>query len=631
MKKLATFLIVSVMLYSQVWSQVNVKTAEEAKYQLQTASKNLTSKQVLPNLNKAPGDTLWYEDFGNGFSTNQWTSSGSTPWIYTTQAPGGQYSNNTLPIQSTTTINGFASLRSDFYNTPTPPGGFSIISEYLSSGSITIPSKSSVLVRWQQAFRYCCSAATSIMELQVSVDNINWTSFDVKGVVGPNSLVNIELKEVDISAIASNQTTIYLRFYNDVSHYYWMVDDIALVEGVGSSSNGITIPQTYLYNYPNQGGSYTMIPCAASQSLYPAALVKNESSAPATNLQLKSALVSGANVYYTGASNSVSQLNPNEDSILSMQNPINGQLPQGDYGVVYKTSSDLLSQNINSASYQFSITDTVYARDYGQSTAGVGPGSFVGGNVNGSRIALAYDLFNTETLSSISFYISRDSLNVGASVKVSVRSFDTSASNLNGAFANVVAQNPIPYIIQSTDLGSWVSIPLLPSTAVSAGKYIAVVEQSDGFQNNRELRLGRDVAAETHQSFNKDLISFIYANGGFIPNWGFITSMPMIRLNVKNLSTSGICSPVGIEEANLNAEIQAYPNPTNGQFVIDLPLNGAIQSIAIYGIDGRIVVQKNTPNVNSNINFDLSDYPKGLYFIRMSSNKGVATKKIILQ
>lgn len=631
MKTVAFFLTVLSLSLSPLMSQVNLKQFEVATHQLVAVSVDeIRNKPIINSINKAPGDTLWYEDFGSGFSTNQWTSTGNTPWIYTTQGPGGQYSTNVGPLTSTTNNNGFASLPSDFYNTPTPPGAnFQTINSSISSGSISIPAKSSVLVRFQQTFRYCCNSNTDIFELQVSTDNINWTSFDTKLSVSANSHT-FNLMEIDISSVAANQTSIYLRFYQLATHYYWMVDDIAIVEGQGISNNGITMPDTYLYNYPSQGGSYSMMPCGATNSLYPAARVKNESGINANNVQLKAAVVSGANVYYSGISTSLTQLLPNSDSVLMMQGAVNAQLPQGVYNVVYKTNSSILSQNTNAANYSFTVTDSVYARDYNQPTAEVGPGSFVGGNVNGSRLALSYDLFRSEVLSSISFYVTNNPLNVGAGVKVSVRSFDTTAGSLNAALNTVIAQSANTYVIQTSDLGQWISIPLMNLVTAAPGRYVAVVEQSDGFQNGRELYMGRDVNAENYQSFDKDFISFLYANGGFVPNWGVINTMPMIRLNVATPLT-GVCAPVSLKEEQENSEaFQIQPNPTKGVFNLILPLSSEVSEIIIYGIEGRVVKRLSISNGNSPFRIDMTDQPKGLYFIQSNAHERMITQKVVV-
>ncbi|MCC5923880.1 MAG: hypothetical protein JJT77_08845, partial [Crocinitomicaceae bacterium] len=81
---------------------------------------------------KASGDTIWYEDFGNGLAGNNnsaapaWTTGGQNNiWTVTTQGPQGQFSSPTAEIiQSSTASNGFAMFDSDAAQ-PGQPSTFS--------------------------------------------------------------------------------------------------------------------------------------------------------------------------------------------------------------------------------------------------------------------------------------------------------------------------------------------------------------------------------------------------------------------------------------------------------------------------------------------------------------------------
>lgn len=80
------------------------------------------------NKDKAYGDTLWYEDFANEFSTNVWLSVdySQNGLVCTTTVPGGQYSANTQVINSTTAANGideFTRKQNLFSESPNPSTG----------------------------------------------------------------------------------------------------------------------------------------------------------------------------------------------------------------------------------------------------------------------------------------------------------------------------------------------------------------------------------------------------------------------------------------------------------------------------------------------------------------------------
>ncbi len=84
---------------------------------------------------------------------------------------------------------------------------------------------------------------------------------------------------------------------------------------------------------------------------------------------------------------------------------------------------------------------------------------------------------------------------------------------------------------------------------------------------------------------------------------------------------------VGIEETELTG-VSIYPNPNNGQFVIDLP-NAENVQIEVLTISGQVVYLKQSVNAHNVI--DLSGFDKGIYFVKLSNNKEVANYKVVIQ
>ncbi len=72
--------------------------------------------------------------------------------------------------------------------------------------------------------------------------------------------------------------------------------------------------------------------------------------------------------------------------------------------------------------------------------------------------------------------------------------------------------------------------------------------------------------------------------------------------------------------------IVAYPNPTSGILEVMLPKNNGV--VKVYNMIGEEVANSST---NSNLlKIDLSNQPNGVYFVNVTSNGEVTTKKIIL-
>ena len=83
--------------------------------------------------------------------------------------------------------------------------------------------------------------------------------------------------------------------------------------------------------------------------------------------------------------------------------------------------------------------------------------------------------------------------------------------------------------------------------------------------------------------------------------------------------------PVGIEEHGLN-NVVVYPNPTNAVVQIK---NGEwrMENVQVYDAYGKLL---NTMNVNDHtVTLDLGGYAKGTYFVRVTTERGVVTKRVV--
>ena len=69
-------------------------------------------------------------------------------------------------------------------------------------------------------------------------------------------------------------------------------------------------------------------------------------------------------------------------------------------------------------------------------------------------------------------------------------------------------------------------------------------------------------------------------------------------------------------------DIAIYPNPTNGQITIK---SNNFKKVDIYNINGSLLKTAKTQKI------DLSNFSKGVYFAKVTTNQGTTTKKIILQ
>ena len=93
-------------------------------------------------------------------------------------------------------------------------------------------------------------------------------------------------------------------------------------------------------------------------------------------------------------------------------------------------------------------------------------------------------------------------------------------------------------------------------------------------------------------------------------------------------------TPVGIANINYTlASFVIYPNPTKGVFTINVSnaRENANNKYSIYDVTGRLVSSKDLGKVSNNFSetIDLSSFNSGLYFINLSLDGVISTRKII--
>jgi len=80
----------------------------------------------------------------------------------------------------------------------------------------------------------------------------------------------------------------------------------------------------------------------------------------------------------------------------------------------------------------------------------------------------------------------------------------------------------------------------------------------------------------------------------------------------------------GIPALQNTVEIKLYPNPSSDYVIIDSPV--AISSWTLFDLSGSMLKHS-----DSDLQIQVSDLPAGIYFLRIDTAKGSATKKVIKQ
>ena len=90
--------------------------------------------------------------------------------------------------------------------------------------------------------------------------------------------------------------------------------------------------------------------------------------------------------------------------------------------------------------------------------------------------------------------------------------------------------------------------------------------------------------------------------------------------------------PVGVEESSIfshQSSVKVYPNPASNTISLASPPGIEIISIEIIDIQGKVVMHQKVTNHNHI--FNVSHFPKGIYFIQIHTSKGLEVKKLIIQ
>jgi type IX secretion system substrate protein/NHL repeat-containing protein len=97
-------------------------------------------------------------------------------------------------------------------------------------------------------------------------------------------------------------------------------------------------------------------------------------------------------------------------------------------------------------------------------------------------------------------------------------------------------------------------------------------------------------------------------------------------MNTDTLSVIVVDCTTGIEQfANIN-ELNIYPNPNKGNFVIE-PSSATKQTMQVYDVNGKLVLSQ---SINGKTTIDASSLNEGVYNISLTSGEGVVNKRVVI-
>ena len=483
-----------------------------------------------------------------------------------------------------------------------------------------------------------------LQEVQISTDGMNFVSvgdnmaYSQLTASGGSAYPNPALRQINlVNYLGTTPTTVWIRFswtselnlaitdqyyYNTWIAYGWYIDDVKVIE---SPANRITMEDEVIggfwLDYLNYSAScfnymvgldYSVTPLSQLQNHPYAieALFRNEGTSSQTvNLEYD---VTGT--MYSGSS-LPQVLNPGDSAFLgaSFSPATTGSYTIDIWGVADSAGAGVTSTLSNMETREIQVTDYIYGKDLGVNNSS---SYILGGLEDQNHITTRFEMYADEQLYSLRIYIASDS-DIGAEVKAIIYELDTTSTS-GGVMFLAESDN---YTLTAQDLGSWIDIPFVDPISLING--CAYEFGAVGFQHptleSHVGTSGQSLYNGEHSLFDELGLS---SSSAGTPTWYYITTTPMVRMNFD--PASGV-TPSAIEDFNLN--ISVYPNPSNGQFIIELKKDEKYD-LSIYNLLGQTVFSKTISNLKTNI--DLSYFEKGIYSIVLKANDKTFADRIVI-
>ena len=587
-------------------------------------SEGSSVKNNTTDNDKAPGDVLWSEDFTGGFPAG-WTKGGTTnagaDWMINSAPISAQYTTED-PVVSAS--GGNHMLYFSEIVVPT----FTDHDAWFQTDAITLTGAASYTVKFDQKFRLCCAGAAAL-DVEISSDITfasGVTTYSARGATAINAQSGDDvLQQATYLNITDNwggsTATIYMRFHWNLgaSHYYWMVDDIEIIE---SLDNDMLTFEEY---HGSQGVNYTRIPAAQIQPIDFALKASNVGGVDATNALLTANVNGGAAFTGTSATTTIPALafggllaNSSDSLFVTTQWTPTATPLNSPYTIDLVISSDSVDGNPVDNTFTFmplEIDANIYASDDYSATPGNGGGyndqvtpateDFEAGNY--------FDIVANATLNYMS-------VTVGANA-VAGSIFDLVLYDLtSGSFVQV--DRSAAHIVAAGDIGTEITLQLMGAPMLTAGStYFAAVHGWGA--TGSEFFYGTS-GRSPDNSAPAGATSLIFYPSMSAPNTGenfYTTNTPMVRLDF---------SPLSVEDVTNNVKFNVFPNPSaTGIFNINLDAETSNNAnLTVTNVIGKTIINKTIAVAGKTVEtISLADYSKGIYFLTIDNK----TTKLIVE
>lgn len=559
--------------------------------------------RIVHAKNQTQSPPFFSEDFAAGIPagwTNVDNNGNGVLWRTTTTGAA----NTTTPVDDqlnpvgTSAANGYLILDSD------SAGGVTENTD-LTTTAINCSGHAIVHLAFNEYFAQYGSSTGIVF---VSNDNINWVDVHhaESGLSADSGTANPYSLDIDISATAANQSTVYIRLnYKGANDYWWFVDDIELFEPSATDLATTSIQ--------NLSPEYTKIPLMQATALVLSGEITNVGLNASTGGSALIELVDVGNAVTVFSENvSLSALSPGGTQTVVPSSAF-APAAAGTYNsrITVSLAGDVNSVNDMLESDPVVISDSTYQRDddvyAGVQGIGFGPGE------NGT--AGQGFLVNTESdITSVTFFL-KDTFSFGASgtpLFFTIHPQSNSSTAPDGATVLGVTDTLMLFDGMIPSGGAFYTLHLQGgSVHVTPGLYFIGFHEVDGL-----IPMGYSNNIYTGSS----VWAFANSLGWFKPeDFGFYLSY-IIRANFGML-------PDALSEATSGQKILAYPNPSAGIFRLMLDDTNEVYQAEVFDPLGKIVYSGKMDG-NSDGIISLENLKQGFYTLHISGDHLSVFQKI---
>jgi hypothetical protein len=572
----------------------------------QTAGKNAIAfktqdndhVKTATNVNQNNKSTvLWTDDFS---TPSNWTMTGGTPtnWTIGQSASGA----GGFPLADLVSTSGapFALFDSDGVNAAGPQDA----TIEMTTGIPTLGNPY-ISVQFENYFRPYSSTAVYV---EVEADGSGtWTQFQVHGSIAVNgATANPEVTTVNVSSAITGATTMKVRFhYTGDWDYGWAIDDIKIQT---SDDNDIVASEAF-YGFGATLTPYSRIPVTQITSADFMIKATNVGAKDQPNTLLNVDVDGGT---FTGTSATTTLVTGTTDSLFCTTQ----YTPATTIGVPHTVTLTVSSDSVDASPANntvvfppFEISQYIYAQDNYTATPGAGGGTDANTTPPSEEFEAGnyYDAFFTEQVYAVDVMIGTGTP-VGTAIE-GVLYDGTTATFVELDRSNI-------YITVAGDVGKVITLILPTAPTITAGNnYFAAVHAFTEFNYG----IGGTSPSNTDPSGPTSLIFYPNMTAPASGQNYYTTQTPMIRLNFD--------PTVGIDELNNNVNFSVYPNPSNGEFTVNLTADNSDNvNLTVTNVVGQTIINKSVVG-NRKTTISLTDYSKGIYFLTI----GNKTTKLIVE